>query len=405
MADPSGVPDLVLGIDYGTTYTSAGALVDGRVELVQDQGDVAMPSVVYVPRCGDPLVGQRAAARAVADPGATIGSIKRMIGLPATPEAIRRIGAVTPHPLKIVGGGVVVTTTNGELACEQLAASIFAHVRDLAERRFGGRAKRAVVTVPAAATPGYVAALRRAAKLAHLDVVEVVSEPIAGALALGLHGEPGRRRLVVCDFGGGTFDVTAIVQNGLKFSPIATYGEEFLGGDDLDAAMADALAGNVYRRTRFQILDDRVRRAQLLQRCESAKRALTTQQESRLTLRDAFVEQGQHRALDVLVDRAWIEPIGMSIIDRAVACVQTTLTRARWTAQDVDRVVLIGGSSSVPLFRRRLAEAVGADKVSTTPFANIAVAMGATLVTAKLVGTRVPQPALAEDDGIPIYVG
>ena len=398
--------DLVLGIDFGTTYTSAGALVDGRVELVQDQGDVAMPSVVYVPRSGDPLVGQRAAARAVSDPGATVGSIKRLIGLPATPEAIRRIGAVTPHHLRVVGGSVVVTTSNGELACEQLAAAIFAQVRDLAERRFGGRAKRAVVTVPAAANAGYVSGLRRAAKLAHLEIVEVVSEPIAGALALGLHGEPVRRRLVVCDFGGGTFDVTAIVQDGLRFSPVATYGEEFLGGDDLDTAMAEALAGNIYRRTRFQILDDRVRRAQLLQHCESAKRALTTQQATRLMLRDAFIEQGQYRALDVLVDRTWIEPIWKPIIDRAIACVATTLTRARWTAREVDRIVLIGGSSSVPLFRRLLAEAVGADKVATTPFAGVAVAMGATLVTARLVGAKVPQPVLASEvDEIPIYVG
>lgn len=395
--------EIVLGIDFGTTYTSAGALVGGRVELVQDQGDAAMPSIVHTQR-GDLMVGHAAAARAAADPAATVTSIKRLLGAPSTPESLRRLSALLPNKLKVTGGRILVGTSAGELAPEQLAGAIFAKVRDLAERRFGGRVSRAVVTVPAIATNDYVAALRRAAKLAHLEIAQVVSEPIAGALALGLHGESTRRRLIVCDFGGGTFDVTAVVQDGLRFSPSATCGEEFLGGDDLDAAMADAVSGMIYRRCRYQILDDRVRHAQLLQRCESVKRTLSTQEQTRLTLRDAFVEQGQHRTFDALVDRAWVEPIWKPIIDRAVACVVETLQRARWATKDVDQIVLIGGSSSVPLFRSSLAGAVGAERISTSPYANVAVAMGATLVTARLTGAPVPQPRLAEDDEIPIYV-
>lgn len=398
--------DTVIGIDFGTTYTSAGALVDGRVELVQDQGDPAMPSIVHVPKSGDLVVGHRAAARAVAEPTATIGSIKRLLGVPATADALRKLPALLPHAFRASGNRLVVSTPAGDLACEQLAGAIFARVRDLAEHRFGGRVQRAVVAVPAASTASYVAALRRAARLAHLEIVQLVSEPIAGALALGLHAEPTRRRLLVCDFGGGTFDVTAIVQDGLRFSPVATCGEEYLGGDDLDAAMADAVAGAVYRRTRFQILDDLVRRMQLLQRCESVKRALSSQAEARLVFRDAFVEQGAYRTLDVVIDRAWVDPIWRPLIVRALDCVGTALGRAGWQTTDVDRVVLIGGTSSVALFRDSLAAAVGEDRVATTPLASLAVAMGTTLVTAKLAKTKVPQPCLAnEDDGIPIHVG
>lgn len=398
--------DTVLGIDFGTTYTSAGALVDGRVELVQDQGDPAMPSIVHVPKSGDLLVGHRAAARAVADPTATIGSVKRLLGVPATTDAVRKLPAVVPHALKATGGRLVVATPAGDVACEQLAGAILARVRDLAEQRFGGRIRRAIVAVPAASGASYLDALRRAARLAHLEIVQIVSEPIAGALALGLHTEPTRRRLLVCDFGGGTFDVTAIVQDGLRFSPVATCGEEYLGGDDLDAAMAEALAGAIYRRTRYQVLDDHVRRMQLLQRCETVKRALSSQAEARLVLRDAFIEQGARRTLDVVIDRTWVDPVWRPLIVRALDCVGATLGRAGWQTTDVDRVVLIGGTSSVALFRESLAAAVGEERVTTTPLASLAVAMGTTLVTAKLSQSKVPQPCLAnEDDGIPIHVG
>ncbi len=397
--------ETVIGVDFGTTYTSAGALVGGRVELVQDQGDPAMPSIVYVPRSGDLVVGRSAAARAVSEPDATVTSIKRLLGVPATQDAIRRLPALMPHAFKIAGNRLVVGTPAGDVACEQVAAAIFARVRDLAEQRFGGRVRRAAVAVPAAATAGYIEAIRRAAKLAHIEIVQLVAEPIAGALALGLHEQPAQRRLLVCDFGGGTFDVTAVMQDRLRFSPVATCGEEFLGGDDLDAAMANAVAGAIYRRTRFQVLDDFVRRAQLLQRCESAKRSLTTQNEARLVLRDAFIEQGAYRTLDVVVDRPWVAPIWTPLVERALECVTRTLERAGWSADQVDRVVLIGGSSCVPLFRDALAAMVGEERVAITPIAGLAVAMGTTLVTAKLVRSTVAQPSLAnEDDGIPIHV-
>lgn len=400
--------EIMLGIDFGTSYTSAGALVGGKVELVQDHGDAAIPSVVFVPRGGDLVAGSQAASRLASDPGSTISSIKRLIGV--TPEKLKTVVASTRHQVRIANGRILMATGAGELATEQIAAAILARVRDLGERRFGGKIRRAVVAIPAAATREYVAALQRAAKLAHLEIVQVVSEPIAGALALGLHGDPVSRRLVVCDFGGGTFDVTAVEQGGLKFTPVATYGEEYLGGDDLDIAMTEAIAGSVFGRSRFNILDDLVRRTQLVQRCESAKRTLSTHASARLQMRDAFVEAGQHRTLDLLVERSWIEPIWTPIIARAVACVAKTIMRAGWQIEAVDQIVLIGGSSTVPMYRAALEIAFGAARISSTPLAGIAVAMGTALVTARHISAGGEIPVLAppslkpEDDGIPIDI-
>jgi molecular chaperone DnaK len=400
--------EIMLGIDFGTSYTSAGALVGGKVELVQDHGDAAIPSVVYIPKGGDLVVGSQAASRLASDPGSTVSSIKRLIGV--TPEKLKAVVASTRHQVRIAGGRILMSTGAGELATEQIAAAIFARVRDLGERRFGGKVRKAVVAIPAAATRDYVAGLQRAAKLAHIEIVQVVSEPIAGALALGLHGNPVDRRLVVCDFGGGTFDVTAVEQAGLRFTPVATYGEEYLGGDDLDTAMAEAVAGSIFGRSRFNILDDRVRRMQLVQRCESVKRALSGQPSARLQMRDAFVEAGQHRTLDLVVERSWIEPIWTPIIGRAVACVAKTILRAGWALDAIDQIVLIGGSSTVPMYRAALEIAFGAGRVSTTPLAGIAVAMGAALVTARHISAGGEIPVLAppslnvEDDGIPIDI-
>jgi molecular chaperone DnaK (HSP70) len=122
-------------------------------------------------------------------------------------------------------------------------------------------------------------------------------------------------------------------------------------------------------------------------------------------MRDAFIEQGAYRTLDVVIDRAWVAPVWAPIIERAVDCVARTLDQARWSCEQIDRVVLIGGSSSVPQFRDALAALVGADRITTTPQAGLAVAIGTTLVTAKLVQPSSPQPSLAgEDDGIPIHL-
>jgi molecular chaperone DnaK (HSP70) len=273
--------------------------------------------------------------------------------------------------------------------------------------------RRAVVTIPAGATPTYLDSLALAARLAHLEIVQVAAEPVAGVLALGLHGRPIKQRLVVCDFGGGTFDVSCVAQDGLRFEPVATYGDTALGGDDLDLALAEAIAGIIYQRARFDVLNDHVRRGQLIRRCEGVKRQLSTAPHATLSMRDAYVEHGEFRKLDVVVERSWIEPRWAPLIERALTKIATALARAGWRTDQVDRVALIGGSSLVPAFRNAIAHAFGADKILAEPIAMVAVAMGATLLTARHIGAgMVPvlpagtMPVLAQaDDGIPIDIG
>ena len=208
-------------------------------------------------------------------------------------------------------------------------------------------------------------------------------EPVAGALALGLHARPERRRVVVADFGGGTFDVTLVEQTGTRFHVVATGGDPFLGGDDLDQAMVQALSGLVFRRCGFDVSHDLVRRQLLARRCEGAKRVLSSHLEARLTMPDAYIERGERRDLDVVLERSWCEARWEPLFDRALGVVDLVLARGGWGDVAVDEVGLIGGTSLVPRFQQRLRARFAGSRVNLSEDAAVAVATGAALVAAR----------------------
>lgn len=388
--------EVILGVDFGTSYTSAGALIDGRVELVVESGDPMIPTVVHVPERGAPLVGRSAVAQLASQPGATVASMKRLMGSDlGEAGAIRKLAPSLPYRVAASpSGGVVLKLRNQDWAVEQLAAAVLDRVRTIAEQRFGAPVHRIVVTASAVASARYHQSLYKAARLAHLEVLEVIAEPIAGALALGMHARPEARRTLICDFGGGTFDVTAMVQAGMKFQAVAVGGDPFLGGDDLDEAMVQAIAGLIYKRARFDLMHDAVRRQLLLLRCESAKRSLSSAPEARLLMREAYVEAGVSRDINIIVERHWVDALWDPLFGRALAAVDDTLARAGWRDQDVDQVALIGGTSLVPRFQELVRARFAHVEVTATELANVAVAMGATLLTARHGAHRREVPIL-----------
>lgn len=401
--------EIILGVDFGTSYTSAGALVDGRVELVVDQGDPMIPSVVHVPERGPPLVGRAAVAQLVHQPGSTVASIKRLMGSDLGEHgALRRLAPTVPYRIAASPtGGVLLKLRGQDWAAEQIAAAILDRVRALAEQRFGAPITRMVVTASAVASARYHAALYKAARLAHLEILEVIAEPIAGALAFGFHADPTPRRTLICDFGGGTFDVTAMIQAGTRFQAVAVGGDPFLGGDDLDEVMVQAVAGSIYKRARFDLLHDAVRRQVLALRCESAKRSLSSATETRLLMRDAYLEDGGGRDLNVILERRWAEALWEPLFARALAAVDDTLARAGWRDEDVAQVALIGGTSLVPRFQQLVRARFAHVEVTASDRASVAVAMGATLLTARHGAVRsreIPvflDPIDYEDTGAP----
>ena len=375
--------ELVLGVDFGSSTTIAGVLIGDNIELVEDQGDPVVPSMLYIPDRGAIEVGRRVLQRQLTDPSRIVRSIKRVFGACGDAEMVRRYIASSPFLIDRAGDRLTFKLGGGVFAPEQLVGRVLERMRELAEVRFGATIRKAVVTISVDAPGQYRAAMQRAGKIAHLEIVEMIAEPIAGALALDLHTVAADRNIVVCDLGGGTFDVAAVRQHGLAFTPIAVAGDHYLGGDDFDEALAEALAGTVFRHHGYDLHKDLVRWNELLLRCESAKRQLSTQVEAPLTMRDAYVAQSKPRDLSIILERAWVDAAWAPLLTRARQAIVELLLRARWRPEQVDVVGLIGGCSRIPAFRAVVAELFGAEKLLSTPAPELAVAKGATLFSAR----------------------
>lgn len=379
---------VVLGIDLGTSFSSAAAVVGGRIEPVLDGGEAQVPSIVYVPPRGDLIVGREAQRLGLGDPLATITMTKRLLGRAFDDPGIRGLRHGAAFALRATATGeTMVHVRDHDFSPTQFAAAILERLRRLAERRFGGPIKRCVITVPVVLSPGYLEALHRAAILAGLEVIQWLSEPVAGALALGLapRGGSRKRRVLLCDFGGGTFDASLLELDGPRLTPVATAGDDWLGGDDFDQVLADAIAHSAFLTTRTDLRRDQVQWSQLLWRCESAKRQLSTHVEARLRMKEALIVNRQYQDLDVLIDRPYIEPRWRPLVERAVTVIDGLVARAGWNTHPIDELMLIGGTSRVPLVRRALAALAG--KETQTTFGDeLAVVTGAAQVAAQLTG-------------------
>ncbi len=350
-----GRRDIVLGIDFGTSNCSAAAVVDGRVQLVFEAGVARIPNVVHVPARGGLVVGKDALRHLVAQPERTITSVKRVLGRTHADPALRSVVSGVGYRLAPGPGGECFIDVGGQLlAPVQIAAAMLTHLRELAERTFATRIERAFLSVPVEATRAYVEALTRAASLAGLRVVRFAHEPVAGAVGCGLRAAPERRHIVVSDFGGGTFDCAVLVQEPGGLQLVASGGDPFLGGDDLDAAFADSIAGAVFRQHRIDLRHDLVRWGALVRACEAAKRTLTTQRETVVELPGCFSQGGVSHDLKVRVTRESIEPRWHPLVDRASTVVRRVLATAGWSNQLIDEMFLIGGTNLVPIVRQEL---------------------------------------------------
>jgi len=344
----------VVGIDLGTTYSLAAYMEDGRPVVVRDaQGVALIPSCISFFEDGSVLVGSAAKARALSDPEHTIFSVKRLMG--RTLADLKKELQLIPHQIierETADGRKVlhVRIAGREYTPEELSAMILREVRQRA-----GNPTQAVITVPAYFDDSQRQATRDAGRIAGLDVLRIVNEPTAAALAYGLHQ---RRQgiIAVYDLGGGTFDCSILQLNEGVFQVLATHGDTFLGGDDFDRAIMEVVA-------REHGWDLTHRDPQLLQHlrdaAEATKIALSTQ--STATLRLDLPTQEKRPAIQVErpFTREELEELLRPFIDRSLQCCQAALRDAQLRPQQIDEVVLVGGSTRIPYVRRRVAEFFG----------------------------------------------
>lgn len=375
--------EIILGIDLGTTFSTAAAVINGKFQYALDEkGEPCIPSVVHFPKVGAPTVGVEAEKHRATDAENTIFGIKRVIARPMDSPQARVLNSASLFRLMGTGGEEVkVKTRQGIHGASEVASIIVRHLRERAQLRFGRNIAKAVVTVPVAATPSLHEAMVRIGRMAGLEVIRIVGEPIAGALARGVAGanDSGQPRLVF-DFGGGTLDATVVQRVGTQVQVLSVGGDDCLGGDDFDFAFSRWIASKVWRAFSADITTDAILSDAVHRQCERVKRALSSAQEARYLLADALsVGSGRTRPIDFTVSRLDLRPAWLPLVQRGVEVALETIARANLTPKDLSLVSLIGGTTYVPQVREAVASRVSrALDVEKDP--QTAVARGAALL-------------------------
>ena len=364
---------MIAGIDLGTTNSLIGVYESGFPTLLADpDGNRLTPSVVHYAADGSILVGREARRMEALHPDATISSVKRLMG--------RRFGDAGTEGLEGSKGPVTLAVNGRKLTPEEVSAEILKRLKAIAEERVGEPISRTVITVPAYFNDAQRAATKRAGELAGFTVERIMAEPTAAALAYGLDKLEDRSTVAVYDLGGGTFDLSILRLDAGVFEVLSTHGDTHLGGDDLDEAIAGLIATKAgLGEEGYLSPESRIR---LREAAREAKELLSTEQS--LTVRLPFLAGST--SLEIPLDRTEVETVCEPIIRRTRAHCLRSLEDAGVKAGDLDQVILVGGSTRMPLVRRFVQEIFGREPdLSQHP--DEAVAIGAVLQGAILEGT------------------
>jgi molecular chaperone DnaK len=352
----------IIGIDLGTT-NSCVAVVDVTAPQViaNREGSRTTPSVVGFTEDGERLVGQIAKRQAITNPFNTVFAIKRLIGRKFESDEVAHAKSVLPYNVVAAANGdVKVRVRDREFSAEEISAFVLMEIKAFAQDFLGEEITEAIITVPAYFNDSQRQATRDAGKIAGLEVLRIINEPTAAALAYGLENRQNQV-IAVYDLGGGTFDVSILkLEDGL-FEVLSTSGDTYLGGEDFDKRVMDWLIETFQRDTGIDLRDDRMALQRLKEAAERAKCELSIEQESRITLPFISADASGPKHLNTILTRRELERLVDDLVQKTIGPVNDALRAAGVTAKDVDEVVLVGGQTRMPRVVEAVKQAFGKD--------------------------------------------
>jgi molecular chaperone DnaK len=339
----------IIGIDLGTT-NSCVAVVDVTTPQVipNREGSRTTPSVVGFTEDGERLVGQIAKRQAITNPFNTIYAIKRLIGRKYESDEVSRAKQVLPYQIvPATNGDIKVKIRDREYSPEEVSAFVLMEIKAFAEEFLGEPVTEAIITVPAYFNDSQRQATRDAGKIAGLEVLRIINEPTAAALAYGLDNKQNQL-IAVYDLGGGTFDISILkLEDGL-FEVLSTSGDTYLGGEDFDKRIMDWLIEQFQKETQIDLREDRMALQRLKEAAERAKHELSVADETRITLPFISADANGPKHLNSVLTRREYEKMVDDLVQRTIDPVNDAMKQAGVTAAQIDEVVLVGGQTRMP---------------------------------------------------------
>ncbi|MCP1836369.1 molecular chaperone DnaK [Bradyrhizobium sp. USDA 4532] len=339
----------VIGIDLGTT-NSCVAVMDGKnTRIIENaEGARTTPSVVAFTSDGERLVGQPARRQAVTNPTNTIFAVKRLIGRRYDDPTVEKDKTLVPYKIIRASNGDAWVEAEGKpYSPSQISAFILQKMKETAEANLGEKITQAVITVPAYFNDAQRQATKDAGKIAGLEVLRIINEPTAAALAYGLDKKK-QAKIAVYDLGGGTFDISVLDIGDGVFEVKATNGDTFLGGEDFDMRLVNYLADEFQKQQGIDLRNDKLALQRLKEAAEKAKIELSTVTQTEVNLPFITADASGPKHLQVKITRAKFESLVEDLVQRTIEPCLNALKDAGLTAKDIDEVVLVGGQTRMP---------------------------------------------------------
>ena len=339
----------IIGIDLGTT-NSCVAIMDGKTPKVIENAEGARttPSVVAIQDDGERLIGQPARRQAVTNPTNTFFAIKRLIGRNFDDPVVAKDKNMVPYDIvKGPSGDAWVRAHGKDYSPQQISAFILQRLKEAAEAHLGEKVEKAVITVPAYFNDAQRQATKDAGKIAGLEVLRIINEPTAAALAYGLEKSEGKK-IAVYDLGGGTFDVSILEIGDGVFEVKSTNGDTFLGGEDFDLRLVDFLASEFQKEQGVDLRKDKLALQRLKEEAEKAKKELSSVPSYDVNLPFISMNASGPLHLTLKLTRAKLESLVEDLIAKTIGPCEQALKDSGYKKSDIDEVVLVGGMTRMP---------------------------------------------------------